>query len=482
MKDSISTRNLFAVISLLLVFVVTTHTPSDADMWWHLRAGEEMVRRGQILTQDVFSYTRSGATWINAFWLSDLGMYGLYRLGGLGSLSIASSLLGVITFGIILLREPKISFLSAGSVILSALAAAPFWSPRPQLMSFLFLALLDYWITEVIKGKGPPLWLMPMFFALWANLHGGFIWGILLLIAYLAGELLEILIYRQNTWSIFRNLLLWTVISIPAIILNPNGIALWGLPFTTLKVSLIVQEWQSPDFHQLTLHPALWLLLLLFIATGFNRNRSSIPDLIKVTGFAYLAFIAQRNIAPLAIVAAPVLISTLTNASNQLQNTPLGDFLQQRVIKVGPPEISSWLKKSINLGLVGIIAFGAAIRVAFLAQPAEIQNGYPTQAVEWLQVHPQSGHLFNSYNWGGYLLWTLPEIPVFIDGRTDLYGNDLTQQWQDVVNAKEDAFNILDKWQVRTILLEPGWPILGQLAAHGWMLSYQDSTAVIWTR
>jgi len=76
------TESLFLAVVMLLVFSIATITPADNDMWWHLRAGDEMWHQGKIILHDAFSYTRAGALWVNAFWLSDIGLYGLWKLGG----------------------------------------------------------------------------------------------------------------------------------------------------------------------------------------------------------------------------------------------------------------------------------------------------------------------------------------------------------------------------------------------------------------
>ena len=90
--------------------------------------------------------------------------------------------------------------------------------------------------------------------------------------------------------------------------------------------------------------------------------------------------------------------------------------------------------------------------------------------------------LFNSYNWGGYLLWNLPEYPVFVDGRADLYGNEIIDQWRQIVFAEENSMELLDQWDINLILLEPTWPIVKQLSLYGWTTIFQDKSAIIFQR
>ncbi len=102
--------------------------------------------------------------------------------------------------------------------------------------------------------------------------------------------------------------------------------------------------------------------------------------------------------------------------------------------------------------------------------------------MEWIQQHQPRGRLLNSYNWGGYLIWSLPGYPVFVDGRTDLYNDEILDQWLGVVNQADDWRAILDRWGVNLILVEPDRPVVKSLAENGWRLLYSDPVAVVYGR
>jgi hypothetical protein len=136
----------------------------------------------------------------------------------------------------------------------------------------------------------------------------------------------------------------------------------------------------------------------------------------------------------------------------------------------------------LNAAILLIFAAVALGNLFLITQPERVDANYPAAAVKWIQTHHPAGRLFNSYNWGGYLLWTLPEYPVFIDGRADLYGNDLIRQWHDVVNAGDNALSILDSWQVNVVLVEPYWDIVDVLKDQGWSVVFEDEKAVLFLR
>ncbi len=182
------TESLFLVIVMLLVFTIATNTPADNDMWWHLRAGDEMWHQGKILLTDEFSYTRFGEPWVNAFWISDLGLYGMWALGGFFAITVTVSLLAVAVLLIVYKQMSGPLYLRGLLIIIAMMGMVANWTPRPQLLSFLLLAGLDYFLYRHINIKRQPLWILVLLFALWGNLHGGFIWGALLLFANSCGR------------------------------------------------------------------------------------------------------------------------------------------------------------------------------------------------------------------------------------------------------------------------------------------------------
>jgi hypothetical protein len=471
-------KRLIGVITFVLVFLLFSRPPLDADLWWHLRAGQTMWAQKNILLTDPFSYTRLGAPWVNAFWLSEICLYLFYRLGGYLALATFVSLTGAVTFHFIYYRLPGNHIINSFIIILAALTAAPIWGPRPQIISFILIALLDRWLSKDEDLKPRPGWILIPLFALWANLHGGWIWGVLLLLAQIAGLIAELIINQSKdqkiiSWQRVKNLTGWLFLSILAVGINPNGLAIWKLPFQQINASMQIQEWLSPDFHRIDFHPLLWMTFLLIAFAPFTTKPLSWSRLFKVLGFAYLTFVAQRNIALFAIVAAPLLadgangvFQFFSNGKRTTNNKPLN----HRITSV------------LNFILVTTLSFVSIGYLFSSSQPLQVDQHYPVKAISWIQSNRPAGRLFNSYNWGGYILWKLPEYPVFIDGRADLYGTEIISQWQEVVNARSNTLKILDTWNVNIVLIEPVWPAIQFLEFNGWENVYQDEMSVILMR
>jgi hypothetical protein len=475
-------RKVFLILVFLLVFFIMLGPPQDADMWWHLRAGKEMVEEGKILTTDIFSYTHYGEKWTNAFWLSDILLYLTYKMGGYLGLALLTSLTAVLLMAVIYRQTSRNPFpLPSLVILIAAVAMAPVWTPRPQIFSFLLLAILDYGLSGqngfILKRP----WLIVIIFILWANIHGGFIWGFLLLIAYIVGNGIDNLLKRENSLPLQQlgSLGIWTLIGTMAISINPSGLALWKLPFYTVGVSIqSITEWGSPDFHRLDLHPILWLVFLIIIGAGTTRKTFSWSDILKTIGFSYMAFISQRSIGPFVVVATPVVINSLGQAWLEwlsLIPKQIGRFYKPKQSKPFPVLFATML----NILIVGVLIFVIAMRAYFVSTTQQVHNGLPLKAVEWVRADQPEGRMFNAYNWGGYLQWELPEYPVFIDGRADLFGEKTIGDWWRIVNATDEGLALLDSWHVKFVLLEPGWPIADRLTQNGWRVLYVDDTAII---
>jgi len=476
------TQTLLEFLVPILVFIILTRAQQDADMWWHLRAGQDMWQSKSILLTDTFSYTRAGQPWVNAFWISEIVFYLLYKLGGFFSLTVLVALTGATTFYFLFRRMEGNKFVNAFIILLATITAAPIWSPRPQIFSFLILALLDGWLLKQIqKNNKSSLGILIPVFAFWANIHGGWIWGFLLLASYIIGIALDNLSkenrFAPSNWKFLLYLIFWSLAAGLAVGLNPNGISIWRLPFTTANVSMQIQEWASPDFHQMEFQPLLWMLFLLIITAVLAKPKTYWTSLLKIIGFAYLTFVSERNIAVFAIIAAP----TLAEWSNIAIENIKAD-LSIHIDEQAAPLFSENINITINTTLLVVIGLTALGRAYLVSTPMEVNRNVPVSAVEWLNENQASGHLFNSYNWGGYLAWSLPQSPVFIDGRADLYGNELINDWWNVVDGTPQGFAILDQWKVQTILLEPTWPIIKLLPSSGWREVYHDNMAVIFVR
>lgn len=488
--------DLFILVFLLvLIFLLAARTPLDSDLFWHLAAGKQTWLSGRPMLADVFTFTRLGSPWINHSWLSQLILYGLDQLGGTLALGAFVAALATISMGLVFLQMRGPAIFRAFIVILATTVAAVVWSPRPQAVSLVAFAFLAWVLYRYKWRRIDQLWLLPVIFFLWSNLHGGWSLGFMLIGIALAGEVLNHALGNQSAevldWRQIKRLLAWGLAAVPVLVINPNGLEILKIPFQTVGVQALqqsIQEWASPDFHELFQQPYLWLLLALLAAFALCGRKVDLVDLLCVLWFGALGLIARRNFGPFALVAAPVLSRYLWVAFCLWHNP---GSAEPGAWGPGPDQPlparrrPHW-QRVINLSLVALFGLAALLKLWVVANPAFVDANSaqtnPVGAVQYLQSQQARGHIFNEYNWGGYLIWSNPLMPVFVDGRTDLFGDEIIGEWMQILQARGDWSARLDTWKVDWVLIEPNRPLASSLQAQHWKIAYQDDHSILFHR
>jgi len=294
----------------------------DPDFWWHIRIGRWMVENGRLPSNDIFTYTVPSHVWTDHEYLTEMLMWLVYSAAGALGIGL---LFGAITYaGFYLMyrqvrRQP---FVIAGvGLALGAIAGAPIWGPRAQMITFALTCLELYWLQGYLSGRSRALQFFPLVMALWANLHGGwvigFVWLGVALVAELAGWAWEPSnpAHRAHV----RLLAIVSAASAVAVLATPHGFNLYLYPFQTvasMAQERLIVEWFSPDFHQPYLHPFEAMVLLLIV--GFALRRPSLYDLLLSLVALALALQSVRNIALFIAATTPVLINTYSEAWKEI--------------------------------------------------------------------------------------------------------------------------------------------------------------------
>ena len=495
-QKKVGFENLILVVTLLLVFLMASRTPLDTDMWWHLRSGQIMVETGKPLLTDMFSYTRAGAVWTNHSWLGEVFLFGIYQIMSWGGLSALMGLVAVLTAWLIWLQISGGVFTKASFVLLASIVSAPLWTPRPQLFSILFLACLTWLVNFWLRKGGKVIWFSLPLFVLWSNIHGGFVLGIIYLIACAVGIALDGILcdksLRAAKLEQAKSLIAIAAWGYIAAAINPNGYKMWLIPFETVGVGVLrqyIQEWASPDFHSSEVWAFLVFILFLFIAQSLSSKKANFQYLAPAGLFILMSLFARRNIAATAIVATPWLASSWLDVISDIK---LSDFLPEKFKQylnsyrnLQKPLPFNRQTQLLNLGIAAFIGLFCFLKFAAVNHPILIgayeKKSFPFQAVTFLKSvpHPSNGRIFNSYNWGGYLIWEMPDQKVYVDGRTDLFGDEVLGDWLNVIQAGDSWENMLRKWEVTRVIIEPDRPLAKVLPYAGWTAMYQDGMAVI---
>ena len=492
-------RFILAVL-LILIFAMAARTPLDSDMWWHLRIGEETVRIGRPVTVDILSHTRQGEPWVNHSWLFRVGLYSIFKVGGFFALGALVALLAAASFGFVYLQMDGSALLRAFIIIFAVPVAALVWSPRPQIVSLVFFGLAGYLLYLYKWRQRDYLWTLVPIFILWSNLHGGYGVGLLLIAAMVAGEMINRALFRDSAeildWGRIGKLVLWGVIAGLVVVINPNGIAMWLIPFKTVDVSVLqasLTEWASPDFHQLVEQPFLWLLFATLGIASLSKRRMDGTDLVTTLGFAYLAFLFRRNFGTFAMVAAPVLSRhfyiLLQDWQEQAEERFDGGYASIRAFlqRFSQGSFSPRVTKAINAVVIILLVIVALLKLYAVTEPTLVatftEDFYPVKAVEWIKQNQPQGQIFNEYNWGGYLIWHLRDYPVFIDGRTDLYDDELLEEYLMILSGDDGWQEALGDRQVKVVLIKLGSGLDRQLSqSMEWERVFEEENAVVFVR
>lgn len=474
-------RRLLAVLLFLALFAYNFARPTDIDFWWHLETGELIATTGVVPATDPYSYTASGRPWVAHEWLWELTIYWVYRWGGYALAALLSAAVVMLTYLILyglLRRLGANEFVAAALVLWAAVIAVPGTGVRPREFTQLFLAFFLSRLFLYREGHIRHLWSLPLLMALWVNLHGQFLLGLGLLGLFAFSGVVDWLLAGGKAP---RHLLAVGAATGAAACLNPAGPTILRYPIDYYLQGdnpsfALVTEFQSPDFHQpLYLAFAASLLLLALLPRPLDR-RTFVESLLVIV-FTLQALVSARQIAAYALVIPPLLALRL------------GDrFALAR--ELVPPALSrplvalNWLLL-LAVASAGIVYASRPITSERLQLGREpINRSLPVAGARFIEEAGLPDPVYNEQSWGGYLIrqW-YPRRRVFIDGRIDMYGPAIAGDYLRVVSLRPDWRDVLDRYGVRTVLIEKDSPLSALLLADGgWHRVFQGEVEDVFVR
>lgn len=443
-----------------LVLVVTVRAVGepnfDPDVWWHLRVGQWVAQNGTVPTNDPFSLPGQQKSWVAYSWLYELLLYGLVKAFGLAGIivyRVAASLLVVAAVHSLIRRLEARWLVATGLTALAALCLAPLMSERPWLLTILFATLTLRVIVELRTQEQSAwwVWTLPLVYVLWANVHVQFVYGLFILALALVAPLIDSPLervvasgsaataYSRGWWRLMGLAAACAV----ATLINPYGVKLY---FVVLEYATqpgpfrYVNELKALEFRE----PTDWLILALSGAACYalGRRRVNAFEVLLLLGAAYFAFRARRDVWFLALAGLYVLATTRPASSGGRDASPL-----------------PWLAKGAIVGMLTalalLLAWGRDLSASGLQR--RVANVFPVEAAKVVRERGYEGPLYNDFNWGGYLIWAMPEHPVALDGRTNLHGDERIERFG------------------RTWCALPGWREDEDLSAAGVVIAAVDS-------
>ena len=474
----------------------------DGDTNWHIATGRWILAHGAVPATDPFSYTAAGQPWVTHEWLSEVFMALAYNAMGWGGLALLTSLAAAAVAVLLAnaLRK-KMSILGvAVALIMAGALFLPHYLARPHVIA---LPLLVFWTLALMKAvdqKGmPALWLLPLM-AVWANLHGSFIFGLVFTAFFALDAVLTArnqvaalrpsrqdeqslsLTARAQAWisrefhvflsrEVVTTALHWGAFLVAAVVMamvTPDGLAGLLYPFHVMSMKDLqsIAEWRPENFQKLSaLQVALFATLAICLYRGVRLPAARLGLLLLLL---YMALQHMRQEFILA-ATAPLL---LANSFAKPQGSELADF-------AAPIPYKAMLVPAAVFAVffLGITAW----RLAWHETRTD-QTTVPVSALNHVPPELRGKPVFNDYSFGGWLI--LQGVKPFMDGRSDMYGDDLLRLYIEVNDGDRKAFNTAsNRFHMQWTILAPSSPLVKVLdTMPGWHRIYADKWAVVQSR
>jgi tetratricopeptide (TPR) repeat protein len=478
----------FAAIGLLAFRQV-----GSVDIGFHLKAGEAILSGAGWPTHDTFTYTVNDHPYVDTSWGYQVVAALVHRAAstqGLVLLHVAFVLGIFLVLYRTSLLVPADPVSRATLMLLGGLACEMRFETRPEILSYLLLALVLHVLHRHAEGLPSPLWALPLIHLVWANVHSLFVLGWAAVLCFAVGV-------SSRRGAVDRRLAAWGAACLPVTLLNPYGFRGVAFPFTlasrfrgTNAFAQTIGEFASPFALRLSekfpFYPRVPIfsfrlfLILSLVGTlvAFRRKRYACTLLWIV--FAPLAYKMIRNLPILVVAALPATIWAL----------PLRDLLSKLTTRRSAPAVT----RLVSLGLA-TAAFVLCARVVsdayYVASRREDRFGWAwnrgalaVDTAEFLRRVPAEGRLLNHLNLGGYLMWAT-DRPVFIDGRLEVVGEEFFSFYQSVLDDEGALEACVARYGIRWLAFPyPTYPqLLGRVSRDArWRLAHVDPVAAVFGR
>ena len=466
-----STQPILEFLLFSSLFYFFSYPGVDPDLWGHLFFGREILQRWELPLQNLYSFTAPNHPWINHEWLAEIVFYGIFYFFGSPGLILLKVLIGAIIVWIldlIIKQRAASPFVRVLTLVWTMAILSPGVNIRPQLFTFLFLALL-LWLFHLYEaGRRYILYSAPLLMLFWVNLHGGFVAGLGVLVLFALVTFFAAVRQGAANKQALSRLAIPMMLCFSVLVLNPYGDDLLSFLWTDLLLDRPITEWRAIslfDFSFLEFKLAFFAIVFVSVRRASYRRWEFILALVA----ALFAFRYQRHTPLFAIIAAPLLAEVAGAVTRRLQKG-----CREWILTVGFMVTAIYLLQGI-----GRIHWAHGFRL--VVNPLE----YPAQAADFLQRNGVRGNLVVPFDWGEYLIWKLyPDVRVSIDGRyTTAYPMEVIQAHWNWMEGKENWRGLLERYPAEIAMTSRRHPVSSLLRKDPqWVYIYSDPIALIFVR
>jgi hypothetical protein len=465
-----------AVVGTILVLATLARGLIDADYFWHLETGRLIATEWSVPSTDPYSFAYDGS-WTPHEWLSELLIYVLVAAGGAAADPTSAPTLALVAFGLVAAASLVVLGLAlercgmrtapiAGAIAIATMVLFAYVTVRPQVISWLMLAGLLGFLLQLKADRPRRAWWLVPFFVLWANLHGLWVVGMVVV-----GMYVLFTVAGRTPMRAARGTILATgVACLLATALTPAGPAGILYPLRYLEPGdwglANIAEWQSPDFHD-PAHLGLLVLIVTLILLG-SRGVAGWLTAVSIVGVV-MALISLRNAPVGAILALPSVAMALD--ARMPEQRPARDPRARRILEIG----------------VAIVLIGATLvtLVPRVGQADTLASRYPVASVDLLAERDPDVRLLAEYGWAGYAIERLHRSggQVFVDGRNDMYPQPILEDYSTIRAAGEGWEGLTDGYGVEAMLFPPdASAVRAAVRDAGWCEAFRNETQVLLMR
>ncbi len=489
-----------AIIIILYCVFLFSFTPIrvENDVWWHLKTGKYIIENNYKLPKyDIFAYTSEKIKWDNHEWLTQIIFYKFYqmgevtKIGGLRCLTIFKTFVNSITFillFLLIIKRTKCINLATVLTIMAIFASRTLLYARPPIFTFLFFVIFLHFIYRFRYENLNYRWLivLPILMILWVNLHGGFLMGLIVVGAFLAGEIILSLIIKLKMKQIVfddkvrkERIIILGILFLSlfiASLINPYGFKLYLLPLRVMKDKYLVShisEMNQPPYWGTKVYYILVILTVLsFICSKFKIK--SLGELFVLIFLMQQSLSHSRHMPLFAIISTPFIAEGLRTFFVDIIRDKKGYILQQ-VFAILILAVSIYAEK---YNVIRYTYYNSDL----LKGVGYYKSGYPSEACDFIILNNFEGRMFNNINSAGYLIWRLSPgyHKVFTDSRFDIFGGEFLEDVLIVEEGMDDPkypdktwYKILDKWDINFIVI-PRSVKLNKIITDDWTLVYYN--------
>jgi hypothetical protein len=481
---------IFISFFVLLLGLLALNRIADFDVFYHLKTGEFILQNKTIPITDIFSFTASGHQWVNHYWLSDLIFFFVFQLfNSFWFLVIFVAMIAALAYFLVLkntLKRGGDFYLMLALILPMAYLSMELWVPRPQIFSFLFFTLILFLLQKFrCSGDIKILFILPIIFLFWANLHASVIIGLVLLLIFIIAGISQNIIKKYNIFNLSQYLsenissklllgiFITLVISTGICLINPNGFHIFTYLQEIKPTAQILgnAEWKSLLSFLGTIQAKIYLAMMILVSAfifwrSFKRKNIDLYDWGLVVLSVALPLISIRHVIFFPLTIFPIFIMELTK-------THYWQEYKKR-----------WENENKEKVLYQILALilltFSFIRVVSIPRSILNDKYLPVQAADFIQKENISGPMYN-LEMGGYLIWRLwPEQKVFMDGRNEIYAGQPVEDYVKIARTEGGWDKVVDDYGINYFILWYREPLSGLAQKLDASIKLKDFRLVYW--